>query len=346
MKIAPVILSRHVNKLIFSFSLRSKLKKILSSDGYNVVHYHGIIPAACTLDKLANDSVATIETWGDPYLGSSRLISKPADIPKLARGRQVAVQSLSVRAQIRVIERIDKIISVSNYLRSRLVEVFGIERSKVEVVPPGVDVDFFKPGLPTLFLRTRYSVKENSRIILCPARITPLKRQEDLITAVSSLKRQGRSTRVFFVGAIQDSAYVARLYSLCRRLDVSSEVTFTGIVPERDFPHYYNLADIVVLPSLGEGFASALVEAMSCGRPVLASDAPSNVEAAVSGKEATFYPRKNAKVLAEKLCYLLDDVQRLKDMSEEGRRTATSLYSWDRIANETIAVYNKALAGI
>ena len=332
--------NQYRDKVAFGLALRARLGQMITERNYGVVHFHSILPTAISLDSVKAHA-ATVVTWGDPLIGVMDPIASYLSIPRLVQMRERPGRLLSVVAQKHVLENVDSVVAVSAYLKKRLCGLFGVSEKKVEVVPPAVDSNRFKPNLDVSNLRMRYSVRAEEQVLVCPARITPVKRQHDLILACSYLTREGANVRLFLVGALTDMGYYEYLRTEVRRLGLLSRVVFTGIVEEDDFPLYYNLADIVVLPSIGEGFASSLLEAMSCGRPVVATDISPNREAAVTGRELGFVAPRNPRRLADVILSLLRDPPAMRKMSEAGRESAISQFSWGSQARRLMGIYSR-----
>lgn len=335
--------NRYLNKVLFGYSLRGQLGQVIEDRGYDVLHYHGIIPAALTLDLTRRSNAASVVTWGDPHLGVNRGIENTVDILRTSQGNQVFVQFVSILAQLYILKRIDRIISVSRHLKNRLMAVYGVKGSKIDVVPPGVDTEFFRPGLDTKLLRERHSIREDEQVIVCPARMAPLKRQEELIKAVHILTRKGCSIKTVFVGHVTSMTYLERLKSLGKQLGLDGSLIFAGPVARKDFPAYYCLGSVIVLPSIGEGMASSVIEAMSCGRPIVASDIPSNREAAVNGDEVLFYPSGQAHRLADAIESVLRKEGLSVNLSTRARRTALKHFSLEEEGRLTLESYAHAI---
>ena len=159
-----------------------------------------------------------------------------------------------------------------------------------------------------------------------------------MIEAVSRLRQTSYIWKLIVVG----EGELKKEYSdLAGQLNIESKVIFTGYVPNVDLPKYYNLADVVVLPSIdkSEAFGLALVEAMSCAKPVVASDLAgvrSVVENEVSGLLAK---PKDADDLASKINYLLTNEKIASEFGQVGLRKVKMKYDWGIIGRQVEELY-------
>ncbi|OGO05361.1 MAG: hypothetical protein A2Y73_04860 [Chloroflexi bacterium RBG_13_56_8] len=124
-------------------------------------------------------------------------------------------------------------------------------------------------------------------------------------------------------------------------MDLKDSVRFLGRVPLDDLVALYNAAAVCVYPSLYEGFGLPVLEAMACGCPVITSNVSSLPE--VAGEAAILVDPYSVDELANAIQKLLDDESLAGDLRQRGL-TRARLFSWERCAKETAAVYHKVLA--
>ena len=123
------------------------------------------------------------------------------------------------------------------------------------------------------------------------------------------------------------------------RFGLSERVKVLGHLPYEDLPGLYNVARLLVFPSLFEGFGIPLVEAMACGCPIACSNVTSIPE--VIGEAGITFDPTSIEDIAEVIWSVWTDDARLADMRREGLRR-TSLFDWENSARKTIEVYRKA----
>jgi glycosyltransferase involved in cell wall biosynthesis len=174
---------------------------------------------------------------------------------------------------------------------------------------------------------------EPGRYFLQVSRMVPEKRQLDLIRAYASAQING--WKLALVGALDNNAYSQKVSA-----DASDAgVVLTGYLSGESLKQIYSHAGAFVLPSSHEGLPIAMLEALSYGLPILASDIPANVEVGLDS--SSYFPLGDTAALAHRL-------RRLAETSlNEDVRAARMLwtaqtYDWDRIAEQTLAVYRIA----
>lgn len=123
---------------------------------------------------------------------------------------------------------------------------------------------------------------------------------------------------------------------------LGDRVQRVGFVPESDLPYWYAGADLVLYPSLAEGFGFPVLEAMAAGAPVVSSDCSSIPE--VGGGAAQLVSPKSTAAIADAIARVLTQPELAAEMRVRGREQAAR-FSWERTARETLAVYEKAMAG-
>lgn len=209
---------------------------------------------------------------------------------------------------------------------------FGIEQGKIEVIYNGIDVNKFRP----LNVRRDEDVK---RIVLM-ARVDKLKGIIDMVEAFSYVKEEVRNAVCQVFGPIVDKKYYAACMKKVKELELEDSFLFMG--PTNQPEVEYNRADVVALPSISEGFPYAVVEAMACGRLVVATDV-GGVREALEGCGIVVpprQPRELGKAISEAL---LDDEMR-KELGVKAREKALKLYSEERFLADYLRSYVELLS--
>jgi len=333
--------SKYLNKFVFAWTLNQDFCRLLEKERYDVVHFQGIIPAAFLLQKV-HGKIPTAVTCGDPFLPA---IEQPDWVKYIAMrsGLFLPERLVSFAFQKYVLSKVDVVLPVSNILKKKLIELFDLPETKIEVINPGVDTYHFRPSLEFNDLMMRHHIENQDRIVMCPARIVPLKNQEELVKVLPILKREFKHLKMLFVGEPTNKRYFNRLLKLSKRLGVTDDIIFTGTVSAKDFPRYYNMADAVVLPSISEGFPSSLLESMSCGRPTVASDILPNMEVGTHMEDIVYYKSGHLEDLAEKISQILEDRIFAMRIAYNARRTVLEKYNWSKRAHLTLHAYLRAI---
>lgn len=165
----------------------------------------------------------------------------------------------------------DVILCVSNHTADKTVKAVGVERSRCVVIFNTVD-ERFTPGEGKA-ARKRFRVPPNATVLSTVARLDARQRHKGhdrIIPLLPALAREVPNLTYLIAGTGDDRE---RLEGLARSTGADSMVRFLGFVADEDLPDLYRASDLYVMPSHGEGFGIAFVEAMCCGTPALGLDA-------------------------------------------------------------------------
>ena len=165
------------------------------------------------------------------------------------------------------------ILALSEFIREDYLKTSTLDPRRAYIWYNCVDTKRFRPGPPPLALRTRLGFGERDFVVLFCGRLDPDKGIHKLMEALALLPVPQIKLLIVgspFFGRTQQSSFLRRLEQQARAL--GNRVQFTGYIPNEDLPDYYRLADLVCVPTLVEEAAGLVaVEAMACGRPVLAT---------------------------------------------------------------------------
>lgn len=146
----------------------------------------------------------------------------------------------------------------------------GIDASKIEIVPNGIDIAEFENLPERGKFRAKYGLGDNEKLILYLGRIEELKGISLLIESLAGLLKGSKNIKLSVVGP--DFGDMDRLKSLAKHLKVEHEVLFTGPLFQKDKLEAYVDADVFVLPSFYEIFGISALEALACGKPTIITD--------------------------------------------------------------------------
>ncbi len=221
---------------------------------------------------------------------------------------------------------------------------YGVPLDRLAVVPPGVDLSRFYP-IPKDEARAFVGLPSEQRVLLYVGRFDPIKGLDVLLEAVARLKDrgilEGPGTTLILIGGALDTPKnedLVRLKALRDAKGLQDLVTFVGPRSQETLPYYYSAADVVVLPSHYESFGLVVLEAMACGRPVVASHVGGLLSLVRHGETGFLVPPQDPDALAGYLCLLLEDERLRERMGRCGVRHARR-YHWERIARRILRRY-------
>ena len=187
----------------------------------------------------------------------------------------------------------DCVVTVSEAVKKDIMKYDMVSEKKIVIIHNGVDASRFL-NADGSDLRAEFVLKAGAPVIGSVGRLFIQKGQRYLIEALPILKNDFPDIRLIIAG---DGPLLHELESLASRLGVKDNIIFAGT--RRDVPEIISLLDVFVFPSVWEGFGNALIEAMSAGKPVIASDIPPVKEITDSGACAIFVPPKDPPAIAE-----------------------------------------------
>jgi glycosyltransferase involved in cell wall biosynthesis len=229
-----------------------------------------------------------------------------------------------------------RVITISESGRQDVHRFFGVPLAQIDVVVPGVDV-VYRP-YPVEVVEEFRQEKGYGRYLLHVGTLQPRKNIPTLLEAFAQLAVP--DLHLVLIGG-KGWLYEA-IFARVQALGLAERVHFTGYVPDDELPLWYNAAELLVMPSLYEGFGLPVLEAMACGTPVIAAHNSSLPEAV--GEAGLLFEPENANELAARITAVCHDPQLSATMRAHGLAHA-SQFSWERAGRETAAVYHAAVAG-
>jgi glycosyltransferase involved in cell wall biosynthesis len=237
------------------------------------------------------------------------------------------------------LRRYGAIISISKFVERRLSRFFGADPPNLFTVYDGVDGELFNPTIDSTGLRDRLGLK-NKRVVLYVGRMTEEKGVHHLLRAFSMASSQASDLALVYCGK---GTMDLPLRTMVSELGLEGKVLFAGSVPHGELPPYYSMCDVLAVPSTYENLGLTPLEAMSCARPVVASDTGGLPEIVEDGKTGLLVPPGDPMALSKGILTLTQDEDLAKKLGSEGRRRVLEKYTLARCADATIGAYKVAL---
>lgn len=223
----------------------------------------------------------------------------------------------------------DKVICYTKIEKEELVNI-GIKSQKIEVIHNGIDTNLFIPNI-------NKSSNGNNRLLWI-GRFVKGKGIDYLIDAFELLNHKYQNLYMTMVGEGPERERIER--KICA-LRIDKNIKIVDIVPNSDIVQLYQNSDVFVLPSIEEGVPRTILEAMSCGIPIVCSKLSHLVDIV---KNAGFLvPIRDSEALAEKISIILSDKELATRFGNNGRKNTINNYSWEDTVKRTIKLYEKLI---
>jgi glycosyltransferase involved in cell wall biosynthesis len=276
---------------------------------------------------LVHTHLIHADVYGALARGRAALVSTKHNDDPFRSGRARHLEQLLTRRAARVV-------CITEALARFNRDVVGLPEKKLRVVHYGLDsppAPWGPPGGPEL--------PPDAPVLLAVCRLVPQKGVDVAIDALSRVRERHPETRLVVLG---EGPLRDELAGRAAQLGVASAVSFPGRVG--DVAWWLRRASALVHPARWEGFGLALLEAMLCARPVVASSVSSIPEIVVDGETGLLVPPDDAPALASAIGQLLDDPARASVLGAAGEARARAEFSVARMAERTLAVYEEALS--
>lgn len=219
--------------------------------------------------------------------------------------------------------------AVSQAVAESWVETTGIDRTKVRVIPRGVDLSSFSAGSPDSNLRDEFGLPAEATVVLSVGRVEPQKGHRYLVEAAESLRETHPSLRFLIVGRAGNSS--PAIEKLINDNGLGDRVILTG--PRRDLPRLLASADIFAFPSLFEGNGgNAMIEAMASGLPIITTGHPPMTDLIPDDEHGRLIERCDSDGLAQALAQLADSADLRRRLGSAARRRAETFLSPQEVA--------------
>ena len=253
---------------------------------------------------------------------------------------QASVPSISMgvwKFAVKGIRQADRVIAVSKNTANDVMRLLQVPSNQLSVIPDAVE-SFFRP-LPkeqVSVFRQELGFTPESFCLLNVGSSHPRKNVLTVLKVLAQLKSQGRWVHLWKTGA----DFSAEQKTFIQQQNLEDLVTYLGKPDKATLVKIYNAADILVAPSLYEGFGMTIIEAMACGTPVITSNVTSLPE--VVGNAGILVAPLDVSAIAKAVCYLQDDSNERELMVKRGLQRASS-FTWEKTAEEIAMIYEKSL---
>ena len=226
----------------------------------------------------------------------------------------------------------DRVITVS---KSNLDCIQKLKTStNTKIIPNGYDSNLFKP-MDKAECRNKVGLSSDKKVILTVGNLVKIKGHKYLIEAMKEIVKKRRDVLCLIIGS---GNLKTRLENQIKKLEMAEFVKLLGGIPHNEIAFWMNACDLFVLPSLSESFGVVQVEAMACGKPIVATYNGGSEEIITSEDYGYLVETGNPERLAEKILLALD-----KNWNEEYILDYAKQFAWEKITKEIIGVYKEVM---
>ena len=249
--------------------------------------------------------------------------------------------ALRIAVEGEIAQQADLLIASTADESQVLIDGYGADPSRVEVVAPGVDLSTFQP-IDREEARRKIGVGTGP-LLLFVGRLERLKGVDIAIRALAQLHERGHSdVRLLVLGEDSregDESEMDRLKQVAESVSVRNAVDFVGSVAHHELPYFYAAADATVMPSYSESFGLVGLEAQACGCPVVGSGV-TGIRSVVRDQVTGFLvDGDNPADYADRIARLLDEPELARQMGRRGQLLAQR-FSWGRTADRLADLFN------
>jgi glycosyltransferase involved in cell wall biosynthesis len=285
--------------------------------------------------KIVVTCFESSDFWGSVF-------SKIAGVPVVISSRRDMGFNLKRRHRLayRVINKLfDKIITVADAVKREIVKKEKVNPKKIVTIYNGVEI-IENNHTDKLRIKKALGLDLDKYTITMLANISAVKGHKYLLAAASQIIKKNKSVQFLLVGK-GENGYEQDLRLLADRLGIKDNIIFAGF--RSNISEILSISDVSVLSSTSEGLSNAILEYMSAGNPVVATDAGGNRELVVDGVTGFLVPPQNPDALACSISKLLEDKNLRQEMGANGRERAEVYFSKEKMVRDIEFLFDKML---
>ena len=274
------------------------------------------------------------------------LLSLTTGIPFICYVHGEDVETASTSRELswlvkKVLNKATTLISNSKNTANILINHWGADKNKVSVLNPGCDTTKFIPAQYNSTIREHLGWQDKT-VILTVGRLQKRKGHDMMINALPAIKAQHPNVLYAIVGNGEEKPLLEKLVA---ELDLQENVYFHAEISDNEMIQCYQQCDVFILPNRTvdndiEGFGMVLVEAQSCGKPVIAGDSGGTAETMIINETGYVIDCTQPAIIANQVNDLLNNNVKLQQMSEAARKHAATTLDWVGHTKQAINIFN------
>lgn len=300
------------------------ISKIIKQEKPDIINAHTPVPFISDMAARAKGKSKFILTYHNDLSKSNYILSMFAKLYYLLLGNKTLFMS-------------DKIITTSTLYADKSVYLRNF-KDKLEVVSPGVDLTTFNVKNVHPVIKNKYSKNKNILFVGSLDKTHNHKGLEFLIESMADLKFKMEKVKLLVIGEGDNKAF---FQSMAEKLNLNDSIDFLGKVDSKFLPSFYNISDVLVLPSINdsEGFGMVLLEAGACNKPVIGTYAGGMPYLIKNGFNGYLAKPKDVNSLSKCILKILNDHKVAKVLGENGYKKVKEKFTWDIASKNSIEVF-------
>ncbi|MGH9702219.1 MAG: glycosyltransferase family 4 protein, partial [Candidatus Acidiferrales bacterium] len=235
----------------------------------------------------------------------------------------------------------DLVLAVSGQVRNFAIERDGLDPQKVFTLYNGVDLGRLEQFQGSEELRSSLGLQDASHLISTVGNLRPIKGTDVMIRAMAIVRRKFPRAVYVIAGLPHDPAYAQQLKDLSKELGVTENIRFAG--NQDNIGSFLKMTQIFCLPSRSEGFSNALIEAMACSLPCVATRVGGNAEALEEGVSGFLVESEDVEAMAARILDLLENPEKARQMGAAARRAVDERFTITAMTSKLVQLYEGLL---
>jgi D-inositol-3-phosphate glycosyltransferase len=269
-------------------------------------------------------------------------------IRRLHQGAQDKFPPERIDIEKSIVQQADHIIAECPQDKEDLLQHYAASPDKITIIPCGFNPNEFYP-LDRTVARMVLNIDQHECLLLQLGRVVPRKGVDNVIRALSRVRRTSTAVKLMIVGGETDNAddennpEISRLRQIAIEEGISDHVIFTGRKNRDVLKYYYAAANVFITTPWYEPFGITPLESMACGTPVIGANVGGIKYSVEDGKTGFLVPPNDADALAAKIYELLHDPAMAKAMRANAIRRVNTMFTWAKISEMVSSLYERVI---
>ncbi|RLE64357.1 MAG: hypothetical protein DRJ47_07880 [Thermoprotei archaeon] len=244
------------------------------------------------------------------------------------------------KPKIYCLRHADVVVSEGDLQSQEIMELFRVPKEKIFTLPDGVELDFIQKCISCSKLtREELGIQDAEVVLINVNRLAPNKGVSYLIDALWILKSRNKiNAKLILVGAGPEER---RIKEQIKRLGLEDKVIHFKNIPDEKMFQLYTLADISVTPTLYEGLPLVILEAMACGKPIVASNVSEVPQVVRHGENGFLVPPRDPEAIVDAILEIYNK-NLFREMGNKSKEIVKD-YDWNIIAKKAISKYEELI---